>query len=188
MSTAFEQLPEKQQRFVEEMLIDPKAGPAYRRAGYYYGTPGSADTMGARLLRNVQVQAALAEKRAERAARQQIAADKVFREWARLAFSDIGQLYDRDGNLKPIHELPEEARALIASVEIEERFEGTGKNRRVVGQTKKVKLWSKTQALDSLAKHLGMLNEPVSPQILQQTIQFIEVRLNASRPVDRELQ
>ena len=41
------------------------------------------------------------------------------------------------------------------SVEVREEFEGTGKDRRLVGYTRKVRFWSKTEAVNMAMKHFG---------------------------------
>src|SRR5712692_1412220 len=44
--------------------------------------------------------------------------NRALREAARLAYSDVGALFDEDGHLRPVHTLPPEVRAAIASIEI----------------------------------------------------------------------
>jgi phage terminase small subunit len=53
----------KQARFVEEYLVDLNAKQAAIRAGY---SPKTAEVQGCRLLRNVQVAAAIQRAQAER--------------------------------------------------------------------------------------------------------------------------
>ena len=53
-------LTEKQQRFVEEYLVDLNATQAAIRAGYAVKT---ADVQGTRMLRNVKVQSAMPDQR-----------------------------------------------------------------------------------------------------------------------------
>jgi phage terminase small subunit len=64
----------KQERFVEEYLIDLNATQAAIRAGYSAKT---AEAQGSRLLSNVNVSALVAEKRAARSARTNITQDYV---------------------------------------------------------------------------------------------------------------
>ena len=66
----------KQQRFVEEYLIDLNATAAYRRAGYA-AKGNAAEVNAARLLRNAQVQEAIVEAQAKRSERTAITADYV---------------------------------------------------------------------------------------------------------------
>lgn len=64
----------KQERFVQEYLIDLNASAAYRRAGY---KTGNADVLGPRMLGNASIQAAIQASMDSRAKRVQITADQV---------------------------------------------------------------------------------------------------------------
>ncbi len=66
----------RQQRFVEEFLLDGNATAAYIRAGYA-ARGNAAESAACRLLRNVQVSAAIAAAQAARSARTQITQDWV---------------------------------------------------------------------------------------------------------------
>lgn len=81
------------------------------------------------------------------------------KEMARLAFHDPGQLFDDDGNLIPIKDLPEDARRAISSLDVDELWDGRGEDRRQVGSTKKVRLWDKVSALEKLARIAGMFEK-----------------------------
>ncbi|RSV15668.1 terminase small subunit [Sphingomonas sp. ABOLF] len=71
----------KQQRFVEEYLIDLNATQAAIRAGY---APDSADVEGCRLLGNAKVAQAIAGLKAERSERTKIDADYVLTQAVKL--------------------------------------------------------------------------------------------------------
>ncbi|HOW49043.1 MAG TPA: terminase small subunit [Rubrivivax sp.] len=72
----------KQQRFVDEYLVDLNATAAARRAGYSERT---AEQQGPRLLGNVGVRAAIAERAARISAKLELTAEKVLRDIARVA-------------------------------------------------------------------------------------------------------
>ena len=79
------------------------------------------------------------------------------REINRLAHSDLRKFYDEHGNLLPIHELPDDLAACIASIEVVKRnlTSGDGKQEFVY----KIKLWNKVQALELLGRHQGLFRE-----------------------------
>jgi hypothetical protein len=54
----------------------------------------------------------------EKLADVEITADRVVEAIRRGAFSDIGELFDRHGNLRPLHELTEAQRFNIAGLEV----------------------------------------------------------------------
>ena len=77
------ELNEKQQRFVEEYMIDLNATQAAIRAGY---SVKSASDIGGQLLGKTHVQRAIARAKAERSRRTGITQDRVLQELARIAF------------------------------------------------------------------------------------------------------
>lgn len=152
---AEKKLTPKQKRFVDEYLIDLNATQAAIRAGY---SPKTANEQGARLLANVSIAQTLQKAMQDREQRTEITQDRVLQEYARLAFYDPRKLFQPDGTPKPIEALDDDTAAALAGLEVREEFEGAGENRTFVGYTKKYKLANKLGALDSLAKHLGMLD------------------------------
>lgn len=143
----------KQARFVAEYLVDLNATQAAIRAGYSMKT---ADSIGLQLLRKTQVASAIQRGQEERAQRVEVTQDMVVRELARVAFSDARRLFREDGSLKAPHELDDDTAAALASIEILEEYAGSGKERCLVGYTKKVRRWDKTKALELLGRHLSM--------------------------------
>lgn len=81
----------KQQRFVDEYLVDLNATQAAIRSGY---SRRSAAEQGHDLLRKPQVAAAVQAGQAARAERTGITADRVLTELARIAFADHRQLVE----------------------------------------------------------------------------------------------
>ena len=144
----------KQRRFVEEYCIDLNATAAYIRAGYI-AKGHAAESNASRLLSNAEIQNAIAQKQKELAGRCDVTAEKVVREVAALAFSDIRQLFNVDGTLKKIHELDDATAASISSIEVDELTAGET----VIGVTKKIKMWDKNSAQERLCKHLGLFRE-----------------------------
>lgn len=140
----------KQQRFVEEYLVDLNATQAAIRAGYSVKT---ANRIASENLVKVGIQEAIQEAMRARSERTKVIADDVVRELARLAFADMGDYVSwgpAGVRLKDSSELPEGA-----SIAVLEVSETTTKD----GGTVKFKLHDKKGALDSLAKHLGMFIE-----------------------------
>lgn len=89
----------KQQRFVEEYLIDLNATAAYRRAGYV-ATGNSAEVNAARLLRNAQVAAAVAAAKELRSDEAKIDAAYVLRQAVKLherCMQEVVPVIDRKG-------------------------------------------------------------------------------------------
>lgn len=149
-------LTEKMQTFVREYLIDLNATAAAIRTGYSKKT---AHAIGWEMLRKPAVAAEVSRCRGELMNKLEVTAERVVAELASLAFSDIREIFTPEGALKPMTEWSPGAAAAVSSLEIEELFEGRGDARVPIGQSKKLKLWSKVDALQLLARHLGIVKE-----------------------------
>ncbi|MEX0285098.1 MAG: terminase small subunit [Paracoccaceae bacterium] len=151
---------DKQQRFVEEYLIDLNGTQAAIRAGYSEKT---APEQASRLLRNVKVASAIKEAKTARSERTQVAQDNVVCELARIAFSDLRKMMTSGGALLDPQDWDDDTAAAIASVEVVTTYTGeTDENgNKVPEYTKKIKTWDKNSALEKLCKHLGMFTEKV---------------------------
>lgn len=142
----------KQTRFVEEYLIDLNATQAATRAGYSSDT---ARSIASELLTKPDIQDAVQEAQRVRSERVGLNAADVLAELKKLVHCDPRRLFDREGNLIPIHELPDDIAAAIAGVEVEERMVGKDEDA-VLVRTRKVRLTPKMPAIDSAMKHLGV--------------------------------
>lgn len=83
------ELSPKQQRFVEEYMVDLNATQAAIRAGY---SPKTAAEQGARLLKNVKTQAAIHKAAEKREKRTEITADRVVQELWNIITADPNEI------------------------------------------------------------------------------------------------
>jgi len=143
-------LTQRQQRFVDEYLLDLNGGQAAIRAGY---SVNGADQQASELLRIDKVKAAVDRAIAHRANRIGVKQDEVVLELKRIGLADPAAAFDQDGNLLELSQMPEDIRRAISSFEVEERTTEEGMTRTV----RRIRFWSKVDALDKLARHLGML-------------------------------
>ncbi len=145
----------KQERFVQEYLIDLNATQAAIRAGYSEKT---ASVVGCENLTKPNVAEAIAEAKLERSERTEVTQDQVVRELSRLGFSDLRHVMTDDGALKFPSEWDDNTAASIASIEVVTRPTGEkdDQDRPVVEHIHKIKTWDKNTALTNLGKHLAM--------------------------------
>ena len=108
----------KKNRFVEEYPVDLNATQAAIRAGYSKKT---AYSIGQRLLKDVEVQAAIQEAMQKRSKRVEITQDRVLQEYARIAFFDPRKLFEENGKPKDINALDDDTAAALAVLDEEER-------------------------------------------------------------------
>lgn len=165
----------RQQRFVDEYMIDLNASAAYQRAGYV-AQGNAAEANASRLIRNAKVAIAINEAKLAQSQRTHITADRVLLEAARLAFVDVRKLYDTDGKLLPVTAWDDETAAAVAGLEVSEQYDYVDGQKVLSGQLKKVRLWSKPDNLTLLAKHLRLLQEDTS----KDTIINIQVNIKTS--------
>ncbi len=150
-------LTEKQQRFVEEYLIDLNGTQAAIRAGYSART---ANEQASRLLANVSVQQTVSERMAERSKRTGVNQDRVILELAKIAFLKMTDVVDKDGNIKD--DASEDDLSCIESIKYKHSDTDTGSS-----TEREVKIASKLKALELLGKHLGMWNDKLDVNIAQ---------------------
>ncbi len=86
-----------------------------------------------------------------------ITAIAVLRQLMRISQCDASLFFDADGNLKPPQQWTADQGAALAGFEVIKKNAAAGDG--VVDTVHKVKLLDKTKALDTLAKHLGLLTE-----------------------------
>ena len=137
----------KQQRFVEEYLIDLNATQAAIRAGYSGKT---ANEQGARLLANVSVRSAIAEAKTKRSEETQVNAAWLLARLAQESVADLSDLYDELGRVKPVKDWPLIWRqGLVAGIEVETIGEGAG-------HVTKIKISDRIKRLELIGKHIDV--------------------------------
>ncbi len=113
----------------------------------------------------------------ERAEQAQINAATVLKEIAKLAFGDVRKIFNEQGQLLPVHQLPDEVAASIAAIEVV-TSKVPGGEPADVQHTAKIKFWDKRGSLELLGKHLKLFTDrqevtgPNGGPIQQQTTVF----------------
>lgn len=164
----------KQQRFVDEYLIDLNATQAAIRAGYSAKT---AYAIGEENLRKPEIASAVSLAQARRSERTEIDSDWVLKRLAMEATADLADIIGADGVLKPIDEWPLIWRqGLVTGIDVQEDRQDGVK----VGQTVKVKLSDRIKRIELIGKHVNV------QAFREQVHQTGAISLNIS-PEDAEL-
>lgn len=143
-------LTEKQQRFIDEYLIDLNATQAAIRAGYSVKT---AREQASQNLTKLNIQQAISEKMAERSKRTGVNQDRVVMELAKIAFVNAADVIDSDdATIKAGATADDTAAIQSVKVKVIPTKEGEGVER-------EIRLNDKLKALELLGKHLGMWND-----------------------------
>ncbi len=144
-------MPPRQQRFVDEYLVDPNATQAAIKAGYSAKT---AESAGSRMLRNVKVASAIAAAREKRAVKVGLSQQRVLEEVEGLAHSDVTHyMFDDIANRLVLTEgAPPNAMRAVSSVKYRSRTDEDGN----VTRECEFKLWDKPGMVKLAGRHLGI--------------------------------
>lgn len=174
----------KQERFLEAYLSNGlNAKQAAIAAGY---AKGSAEIEGSRLLRSAKVSAEIA-KRTHKASQKvsqriDISVERVLDEVGKLAFFDPKDLFEDDGSLKRINDIPAHTRSVISGLEVSEIFEGQGDQQHAIGLLKKVKLSDRRAALDMLMRYHSLYKDKLEVNVSEELAQALS---NARKRIGR---
>lgn len=141
------ELTPKQERFVQEYLIDSNATQAAIRAGY---SPKTAAEQSSRLLTKANIAASIQKGRAKIAAMLDFTAADVLRELAKIGFAnmeDYTRLTEDGYMVLDASNLTRDQKAAISEIS----YDASGRPR--------IKLADKLSALEKLGKHLGMFTD-----------------------------
>jgi phage terminase small subunit len=141
------QLEPRQDRFVEEYLVDLSKTDAAIRAGY---SANSAPDIGCHLYSNPAIYAHIQVALAERRKRTGVNVDNTLREMARVAYANPARVVAKDGSL--IEGASEDDLAAIASIKVKVTPMKDGSEM----VEREVKFHDKNKALEMLGKHQGM--------------------------------
>ena len=149
----------KQQRFVDEYLIDLNATQAAIRAGYSAKT---AAVIGNENLIKPYIADAIAKAQAERSERTEITQDMVLQELAKIGFANMLDYMtpnDRGEMYIDMSKLTRDQAAAIGEYQTETV---SGKGEMPDVEKTKFKLLDKRQALVDIGRHLGMFKDTVN--------------------------
>lgn len=137
----------QQERFAQEVALGKSQAEAYRLA---YNTHRMKDetiwSSASILMADCKVTARVAALTAPALKKHEVTLDRLIEENAKIAFSDVREMFNDDGTLKPISEWPAFLAGSVASIEV------TGGESSIT----KIKFWDKGAALDRLMKHYGL--------------------------------
>lgn len=150
------ELTPRQQRFVEEYIIDLNATQAAIRAGY---SPKNADVQGPALLGNLGIARAVAAAKEARSKVTGITALRVVAELEGLAFSSVSHYMQnpQTGILEAAPGAPANAMAAVSSVKYKTRTMGGADGEPVVLEREvEFRLWDKPGTLKLAGRHVNV--------------------------------
>ncbi len=148
----------QREAFCREYVIDFKPCAACMRTNPEYSMKVAA-AMASRWLGRDDVSEFIAKLIKKREERLDLKADEAMIECRRIALADVADAFDEDGSIKAIHDIPLDLRRCISGLEIEDIWEGKGKDKVYIGRLVKIKFWSKDKNLEMLFKHHGLFEK-----------------------------
>lgn len=145
---------EREGKFVDEYMIDYNGTQAARRAGYV----GNCKTQAWHLLQKRDVRDEIDRRIAERRAISTITHEHIANMLMDLASVEPLDIWDEDGHLRPLQDIPPHARRAIKSIKHKEREHAlTG----VITTEVEIELWDKKGAIELLGKYKKMFTDKV---------------------------
>lgn len=144
----------RQEAFCHEYLVDFCGSQAAARAGYKQSTRANLARKAHELLNNERIKERLSVLTAERFRAVDIKTEQVLEEISKVAFINIKNFLDDNGNILPVDQISETDFAAVA--EITERRIGS-KDDPIV--EKKYKLADKLKALEMLGRYLKLFTD-----------------------------
>lgn len=145
---------------------------------------GTSRQYGYTIAERPDIRARIGEIVWQRFRKENITAERVIRELARIAFANAADLFDDKGNLIPVHELPDDVAATISAIDVETSRRGRGEDKEFF-TIRKVKQASKMEALTVLAKHFKVIGDVDDG--VNAVVNALADRLNAARNRDNSL-
>ena len=138
----------KMKRFCEEYIVDFNATQAAIRAGYSKNT---ARAIGAENLTKPLIAGYIRELSTVVTEKAKLSVERTIEEALKIGYSDIRDVFNRDGSLKNVVDWPDSIAGAVAAIETVRGSEGE--------VTTKVKFWDKNSALEKLFKHQGLYEQ-----------------------------
>ncbi|MBS4043433.1 MAG: terminase small subunit [Chitinophagaceae bacterium] len=145
----------KQEAFCQAYVRLGNKTAAYREA---YSTenmkPETINRKAFDLFNKGNIRASISELEKELKERNQIDIDELITALSQMVRFDPIDLFNPDGTVKDIDRIPIDARKMISGFEVTEIYSGSGKNKKLVGNLKKIKIKS-LDPFDKLLRFLG---------------------------------
>ena len=181
---AYEGLSPLEANFVVEYLKTGDSGKAYAVAfGVNYDE--NAVKIGKNLLKKKEISQAVNKQVASRVNIALATDDTIISEMIEAAMFDVKDLYDENGNIKPISELPSSVTKFIKGVTVKQTKERMGKEVVEQGEIIQLAFVDKIKALETLFKHRNLIKVDNKPNHLTQ-INIYDSKINNLSPQTRE--
>jgi len=150
------ELTPKQESYCQNYIVCGNQSAAYRLA--FDAEAMNANTVAVeacRLHSDPNITLRIKELQKEAYERNKVTVDEVVQTLAGMIRFDIAELYDDDGVLLTLKQIPLHARQMISQLDVDELFEYIDGDKIFKGYSKKIRTINKLDAIEKLMKHLG---------------------------------
>jgi len=150
------ELTPKQESYCQNYIICGNQSAAYRIA--FDAEDMNVNTIyveACKLHGNPKITQRIKELQAEAYERNKITIDEIVQTLAGMIRFDIADLYDDNGALRPLKQIPLAARQMISHLDVDELFDYFDGDKIFKGYSKKIRTIDKLAAVEKLMKHLG---------------------------------
>ena len=170
-------LADNEKIFCDNYLIDFRGSKAAILAGY---SKKNARFQASRLLSIERIQKYLATRSKQTSKKLKITEQKTKLEIGRVCYSDIRNVINSNGTVKPLQDIDDDTARAISSYEVDEVTEGLEKTFITVRNVK-VKFWDKNKGLAMMSKHQKLYSD--APIVHQNNT----IKIDLSKYTDDEL-
>lgn len=149
-------LSDRMRLFVSLYLTNTKDPVKAMRSAGFEASDEDLERLARNFLNRSIVKRYISAKMAMHLERLDVTVQRVINELACIAFVDVGEFFGETGKLRPIHEIPENARRALSALDLEQILNGNAKT-----TSFKAKMHSKEKALELIGKYLGMFAEKI---------------------------
>lgn len=153
-------LTDKEERFSELVAFNPELSDTDAYKQVYNCSRMKETTIGSRaydLKKLPHVAQHIIKLREERSERTKIDADWLLQRLAAEAEADVGDLYYKEGGIKPVHEWPKVWRqGLVAGLDVEQQYMYDEGEKTPDGIIAKIKLSDRVKRLEMIGKHISV--------------------------------
>ena len=163
----------KQAAFIDEYLLDFNACRAAIAAGY--ANNGNAQQIGANLLNGKifpHIRTTIETLLADRRKSYTIDSLSLVQELTLIGKSNVSDLYDSQGNLLSVEQLPDHVTRAVSEIKTEYQRTGTDdEGHAIYSPVTTYKFWSKLEAIRMLGQHIGTFKEAAAAAVNQVNVQ-----------------
>jgi len=177
-------LTEKQEKFCQAYIEFGNKSEAYRQAYDADAMNTNSVRVAANEVFNVpNVSLRIAELQKELRERNKVKIDDVLGYLADMIKFDIAEVYDENGKMKSIHDIPKPHREMISSVKVYQDFLNIDGQKELIGETKEVRILNKLDVIEKFMKHFGAYEKDNQQKKSEVTINLSE--LTTEELIDR---